>query len=164
MREALRQLEGRGLVEADDAGGMHVVRLDGEEVAESLQARAVLEALSSGAAARRHGAGDVDDRALAELIRLAGAADVYGDRGFHLAISRLAGNRPVHDALSRTWDRLVVGARQPDPWAQELESQARRGRDEHLELAGAIASGDDERASATASRHALAEAQLLSSR
>src|SRR3954469_10681440 len=53
LREALRTLEGEGLLVANASGGMRVIALDAEAVGGLLEVRAALEALSAGLAARR---------------------------------------------------------------------------------------------------------------
>src|SRR5688500_11524757 len=63
LREALRRLEGEGLLVADDAGGMRVIEVDGSDLTATLELRAALEALSAGLAARRVREGEVVPRA-----------------------------------------------------------------------------------------------------
>jgi DNA-binding GntR family transcriptional regulator len=148
VREVLRQLAGDGLLVANESGGMRVVSLDADELAETLQVRAALEALSAGLAAGRVRDGDLDAGAVRALGRLADTADLLADRAFHRALDALAANRPAHHALARLWDRLLVAA--PD---LPVTAQAAR---EHHELLAAIAAGDEDEATALARRHVLA--------
>src|SRR4051794_32170530 len=53
VREVLSRREGEGLVVANESGGMRVVSIDAQELADALRARAALEALSAGLAAER---------------------------------------------------------------------------------------------------------------
>src|SRR4051794_35883276 len=52
LREAMRKLEGEGLLVAG-GGAMRAVSLDGDDLTATLQVRATLEALSAGLAAER---------------------------------------------------------------------------------------------------------------
>jgi DNA-binding GntR family transcriptional regulator len=160
VREVLRQLEGDGLLVANPAGGMRVVELDGSELAETLEVRASLEALTAELAARRARAGDVPDGALGGLQRLVDAAAAatgldaaVADRHLHRAIDALAGNRPAHEALTRIWDRLLVAAAQ----AGDRPARGATADREHRELVTAITAGDAAEAAAIARRHVLAE-------
>jgi DNA-binding GntR family transcriptional regulator len=156
LREAMRRLEGEGLLVADDEGGMHVLQLGPAEVAATLELRAALEALSAGLAARRVREGRAPAAVLHELEELAPAAPgatpqdaVLADRAFHRAVSALGANRPAHDALNHAWDRLVLAAVH-GRWSP-------RGADaEHRDLLAAILAGDEEHAAAEARRHVLA--------
>lgn len=163
LREALRQLEGDGLLVANPSGGMRVVRLDHEELVATLHVRAALEALSAGQAAQRVRDGDTAPAAVRRLATFAQAADaaartrgpdgaVLADRTFHRALDALAANGPCREALTRIWDRLVVAAAQPDVPPR----RAGAGRDDHRALLAAIAAGDEHEASAMARRHVLA--------
>jgi DNA-binding GntR family transcriptional regulator len=160
VREVLRQLEGRGLLVANESGGMRVAILDAEDVAATVLVRAELEALSAHLASGRVEDGTLpaaDVRALADLADAAEAATrihgaeaaVLADRTFHRALGGLAGNRPCHDALDRLWDRIVVAAWQsPPPRAGNADA-------EHRDLLDAIAAGDAPRAAGAARRHVL---------
>ena len=53
LREALRRLEGEGILVASHSGAMRVIAIDRDALRETVQARAALEALSAGLAARR---------------------------------------------------------------------------------------------------------------
>ncbi len=158
LREALRLLEGRGLVVANHSGGMRVVELDEERLVDTLHTRAALEELSAAAAARRRRDGELGDEALRELGVLADAvaapmrsptaeSAVLADRNLHLAISRLAGNRPCHEILDRLWDLLVLAA----TWSAEPAGRSQG----HGDLLAAIRDGDEETAAGLARRHAL---------
>jgi DNA-binding GntR family transcriptional regulator len=152
LREAMRRLEGEGLLVGNDGGGLRVISLDGDDVAATLQVRATLEALSAGLAAERVRLGHARESALAELSALAEAESLVGDRHFHRAVATLGGNQQARDALNRLWDRLVLAAANDVPGTQRLAA----ANGDHHELVGAITAGDDAAASALAARHALA--------
>ncbi len=162
LREALRQLEGDGLLVANASGGMRVVRLDQEELVATLHVRAALEALSAGQAARRVKAGQTAPATVRRLAAFADTADaaalpgardpaVLADRTFHRALDALAANGPCREALTRIWDRIVVAALQPEA----PPHRAARPDDGHRTLLAAVAAGDEHEAAAVARRHAL---------
>jgi GntR family transcriptional regulator of vanillate catabolism len=163
VREVLRQLEGHGLLEANESGGMRVVALDARELAGTLEVRGALEALSARLAAARIADGRIASAAVRALGGLADAADaalrggapadaVLADRAFHRALDALAANRAGHDALDRLWDRIVVATSAPAARRQPAELADR----DHRELLAAVAAGDGAHAAAIAQRHALA--------
>jgi DNA-binding GntR family transcriptional regulator len=124
VREALRQLEGDGLLIANADDGMRVVELREDDLIAALQVRAALEELSAGLAAERVRDGRVPAGALSRLSELAdaaeaaarsGAAGAPADRNFHRALAALAANQPCRDALARIWDRIVVASLQSAP-------------------------------------------------
>lgn len=164
VREALRLLEGRGLLVANHSGGMRVIALDSDELAEAIEVSAALEALSAAEAARRSRHSRLATRTLRRLPGLIDAVEVatahdrveealFADRTFHLAVSALAGNRPCHATLDHLWDRILVARLQSRPSHPRPASASR----DHHELIASIAGGDGDEASETARRHALAE-------
>jgi DNA-binding GntR family transcriptional regulator len=163
VREALRQLEGDGLLIANADGGMRLVRLGEDDLIDALRVRAALEGLSAGLAAERLADGRAPVESLSRLGALADAADaaarsgpaeeaVLADRNLHRALDALAGNDPCHDALLRIWDRIVVATLQSAASARPPASADR----EHRRLLAALAAGDASEASAIARHHALA--------
>ena len=99
VREALRRLEGEGLLVSDDDGGMRLVAFAERELAETLQLRDALEQLSVRLAAESATAYD--------LARLR-ALDGHADRHFHRAVAALAGNLECVRALDAVWDKVVI--------------------------------------------------------
>ena len=163
IREALRRLEGEGLLVADDAGGMRVVALGAAEVEAALQVRAGLEELSAALAAGAVADGAAAASRLAELERLAAAADdaasggapepaILADRHFHRALAALGANRLCRDTLEHVWDRLVLASAHAVPAARRI---AQPGPD-HPDLVAAILDGDAGETAGIARRHALA--------
>jgi DNA-binding GntR family transcriptional regulator len=159
VREALRRLESRGLL-ASDGRGLHVARLDDDELRSALLTRSSLEALHAGLAAERSRAGEVAPAQLRYLRELARAAArpaagqrrraLNDDRAFHRAIDVLAAS-PVGTAiLDALWDRLMVGVPRRTRARTEDETTS---RDEHRAILDAIAAGKPRRAREAATRH-----------
>jgi DNA-binding GntR family transcriptional regulator len=161
LREALRRLEGEGLLVASHSGAMSVVAIDDDVLREAVQTRAALEGLSAGLAARGVRDGAVAAGALETLAALAGAADsaarsapaiagAMADRNLHRAVDALGANRPAQRALAAIWDRLILA---------EVHGLAgpRRGRPGHASLLDAIAAGDEDEAAGAARRHVLGD-------
>ncbi len=162
LREALRRLEGEGLLVADPAGGMRVITLGPGEVADTLELRIALEASSAASAARSVQDGHAAPRALDDLQLLADAAQsaerhgngeavLLADRHFHRAVTALGAGRPCRDALDHAWDRLFVATANS---VVAPEAIAVLGH-EHVALLAAIQAGDEDDASQIARRHVL---------
>jgi len=151
LREALRRLEGEGLLIADASGGMRVVEIGEAELEATLALRAPLEALSTGLAAAAVRDGDAADSTLRTLETLASAPGdaVLADAHFHRAIAALHANQPCRDALDRVWDRIVLAA-------AHRVSATRAGTAGHRQILAAVTAGDQATASALARDHALA--------
>jgi DNA-binding GntR family transcriptional regulator len=159
LREALRRLEGEGILVSSHRGAMRVIELDDEALRETVQARAALEGLNAGLAARRVRDGATPAGALRTLEALAedaNAATAAGptvaaamaDRNFHRAVDALGANRPAQRALAAIWDRLILAhvhrlAGTPPPNAH------------HAPLVGAIVAGNESEAADAARRHVL---------
>jgi DNA-binding GntR family transcriptional regulator len=163
MREALRRLEGEGILVSSHSGAMRVLEIDHDTLGETVHARAALEGLSAGLAARRFRAGAAARGALPTLQTLADAADsatrngtavaaAMADRNFHRAVDALGANRPAQRALAAIWDRLILA---------EVHRVAGTppANPHHGPLLDAIAAGDEAGAAAAARRHVLAPAE-----
>jgi DNA-binding GntR family transcriptional regulator len=159
LREALRRLEGEGLLVSGHSGAMRVVEIDDDVLCETLQARAALEGLSAGLAARRLRDGAAAAGALGTLEALAEAADsaariatavaaAMADRNFHRAVDALGANGPGQRALAAIWDRLIL--------AEVHGLGGTRASSDHRPLLRAIAAGDEVQAADAARRHVLA--------
>jgi DNA-binding GntR family transcriptional regulator len=159
LREALRRLEGEGLLVSGHSGAMRVVEIDDDVLRETLQARAALEGLSAALAARRLRDGAAAAGALGRLEALAEAADAaartgtavaaaMADRNFHRAVDALGANGPGERALAAIWDRLIL--------AEVHRLGATRASSDHRPLLHAIAAGDEAQAADAARRHVLA--------
>ncbi len=112
VRDALRQLERDGLVEADGRGTYHVLRWGPEEVAQLYGVRLLLEPPATARAAGRLGAEE-----LAELRHLHGALEKVARAGdtdafveynqqFHFCIYRACGNPRLVRAIEAVWSGL----------------------------------------------------------
>lgn len=168
LREALRQLEGRGLVAADRRRGLRVAGLSDGELRDALRTRAVLEGLSAETAAERAANGRLAPIAFRELRDIADAADTATrsgnlgrataeNRAFHTAITTLAANPVCIDVLERLWDRITVAT------ARSLSPPDRVDvvDEEHHRIVDAVQEGDPEGAAAAARGHVLATLEVL---
>ncbi|MGM1062005.1 GntR family transcriptional regulator [Saccharothrix sp. Mg75] len=170
VREALRRLEGDGLVRAARRG-VTVVELGGKALRDAYLVRASLEALTAELAARRHRAGELSPASLGRLVEHADLADratrqgdlvagVRHNRAFHRCVAVLADNPPALEVLDRTWDQIVVSTR------ASLTAPARPALvdDEHRRLIAAITAGDPDAAATHAREHVLSTADVLTGR
>ena len=164
MREALRRLEGEGLLRSDNRR-LHVVDLDGRELAGALRMRAALEAMHAELAAERMRDGHIAPAQIRDLEARAAAAAAAEDRIeaarhnrlFHRGVNALADNPVSFDALELLWDRILLST------ARSLSSPERVAAvdREHAELLSAVTSGDAARASAIARAHVLATLEAI---
>jgi DNA-binding GntR family transcriptional regulator len=161
MREALRRLEGEGILVSSHTGAMRVVEIDPDVLRETVQARAALEGLSAGLAARRFRDGAAPADARGTLETLAAAADdgarggapvaaALADRNFHRAVDALGANRAGQHALAAIWDRLILAE------VHRLAGTPRANA-HHGPLLDAILAGDEAEAADAARRHVLAD-------
>jgi DNA-binding GntR family transcriptional regulator len=159
LREALRRLEGEGILVSSHSGAMRVIEIDPDVLRETLEARAALEGMSAGLAARRFRDGAVPAGARGTLETLAEAADsaacgdtaveaALADRNFHRAVDALGANRAGQHALAAIWDRLILAK------VHRLAG-APRGNARHGPLLDAIVAGNEAEAADAARRHVL---------
>jgi DNA-binding GntR family transcriptional regulator len=162
VREALRALEGRGLV-ASSGRGLLVHQLEGAQLRSALLTRASIEGLHASLAARRADAGEI---APAELRRLSALADesdlslregrrqasLEFNRRFHQTIDTLADSPVGADVLDELWDRIIVATGRSIVAAD----RAAVVDAEHRAVLSAIKAGDPELARETAADHVLA--------
>jgi DNA-binding GntR family transcriptional regulator len=159
LREALRRLEGEGILVSNHSGAMRVVEIDDEALREAVQARAALEGLSAGLAARRVRDGGVPASALRTLEARARDADAAGrsgatvaaamaDRNFHRVVDAIGANRPAQRALAAIWDRLILAEVHRLAGAPPANAH-------HGPLLDAIVDGDAAEAADAARRHVL---------
>ncbi|MBO2438453.1 GntR family transcriptional regulator [Actinomadura nitritigenes] len=167
VREALRRLEGDGLVEGTGRGVV-VNALTPERLGHAYEVRAALEALTAELAADRQRAGrvppaDLDDlerhAVLLEEVTAAGDLDraIGLNRGFHRGIAEMAGNPIALETLDRLWDQIIVSTRDSLAAPDRPDTVA----DEHRRLLRAIAQGDRELAGRIAGDHARATRATL---
>lgn len=157
IREALIELELRGMVEFDDRGRTRVPTLTAGDLREILAVRTAIDPLAARLAAQRQDAGSlsameqnlaatIEAKTLAELSRL--------DTEFHGLIMRAAGNR----RLQACWN--VLG-HQVELWISQMQRQREalspdtHGRTvaTHDEILHVIRAGDAEQAELLARQH-----------
>lgn len=159
VREALQRLHSEGLVFAEGRG-VRVRVLPLEELVELFTARAGLEGWAAFQAASRVQAGLVPPAQLAELDRLAEAADTLtstgeiergadANRAFHERIVALADNSPISATLSQWWDRTVVSTRHTIRTPQRVAAVDA----EHTRILDALRRGDAAAARDAAQNH-----------
>lgn len=150
LREALRRLEGEGLLTRQTGGLLFVKRIGVEEFLEVLQLRRLLEGEAAAGAAGRMPAGVIADlRArIAALVAAGGrpdAARLKIDLNLHRAVVDAAGNASLARLLQDLRRRMLLFATPP---AQPEQACA-----DYLAILDALASGDAEAARAAMARH-----------
>src|SRR4051794_38099739 len=97
LREALRRLEGEGILRSSHSGAMRVIEIYDDVLREALEARAALEGLSAGLAACRLRNGAAAAGALRTLQTLADTADAAARTG--TAVAAAMADRNFHRAV-----------------------------------------------------------------
>lgn len=146
VREALRALEGTGLVEVLPRRGAYVSKVDTDSVRQLLELRSVIEAYAAETAARIRT--DDDLVALRSCIERGRAATADNDvvsaaschRDFHIAIEHAARNEYLETVVSplRHQTEMV--------FSMLVDSRGVTGWDEHQRILDAIADSDPETA------------------
>jgi DNA-binding GntR family transcriptional regulator len=157
IREALIELELRGMVEFDARGRTRVPTLTPADLREILDVRTAIDPLAAALAAR-HAKKPLLDKLEASITATAQAATLAAvshlDTQFHAGIVQAAGNR----RLLMCWNVLES---QVELWLTQMqvhrEAMNHDTRDQtvagHRDLLEAIRSGDPARAEAEARRH-----------
>ncbi len=153
IREAIRALEGTGLVEVIPRRGAYVTRIDPDQASQLLELRAVLEAYAAQRAALRRTADDL--RALQHCIDAGRRASERGDlvkaasfhREFHLVIERSAANEYLDGAVGplRHQTEMI--------FSMLSDRRAMTSWDEHQAIYDALAAGDADLARQATQRH-----------
>lgn len=162
IREALRGLQGSGLV-VSDGRSLRVLRMSEVEVRSALLMRSSLEALHAELAANRLNEGEISEAQLRRLRELADGAEratnaddlplaVERNRAFHRAVDELASSPVSAAAAANLWDRILVATQRSLRTAERREAVSR----EHRDILEAIEAGDVTAASAAASAHVRA--------
>jgi DNA-binding GntR family transcriptional regulator len=153
LREALRRLEGRGLVERLPHAGVRVVQLTQTDLIELYEMREPLEGMACRLAAER-----MSDEEIAQLRSLLqehrstqGSPEAaHGILDFHLLIARASRSRRLEQLLSQDLYSLIRLSRLRS--AQKAPRVARAGN-EHLRILDAIEERDAELAELLMRRH-----------
>ncbi|MCB1390339.1 MAG: GntR family transcriptional regulator [Rhodobacteraceae bacterium] len=156
VREAIRQLEGDGLVAHVPRLGASVRQLDPGEVTELYEMRGVLEGTAARLAART--ASDVERAELdginAEMAAAQGnPARLYElNRQFHAALLDAARNRYLARSVAGLQKTLLLLG----PTTMEQEDRARDAVDEHAAVLDALRARDETGAEQAMRRHVAA--------
>jgi DNA-binding GntR family transcriptional regulator len=153
VREAIRALEGTGLVEVIARRGAYVSRLDPRQLHQLLELRSVIEAYAAQQAA--HNRTDADLDALRTCLSDGRAATARNDlvaaaalhRQFHIEIERASGNEYLEAVVAplRHKTELV--------FSMLADSRGVTGWDEHQRIFDAIEAGEAENAQAFTYAH-----------
>ena len=165
LREALRQMQQEGLVEAGERGRLTVRTLSDAEILDMFAVRAALEGLAAFIVSGRA------DRA-ALVVRLQAALDaldeakgsindmVEVDLAFHRLLCELTGN----PTLVRTWEALSGSIRMSIMFAGTEKALGNMSVPRHQVVIDAIATGDPDAARAAVDEHMAEAAQNLLAR
>jgi DNA-binding GntR family transcriptional regulator len=162
VREALRDLEGLGVVEITAFRGARVRRPTRGELLDALAVRSELESLAARLAAPRMTSADIDDLGghVDEMRRAAAAGDVLAetvaDATFHGRIMDIAGNA----TLKRVWAQLEPMARTYITMTIVTDDRQRIA-DLHPPVLAALCQRDPEAASDAVGRHFADAAGML---
>jgi GntR family transcriptional repressor for pyruvate dehydrogenase complex len=176
FREAMSQLEARGLVEVRHGVGTRVAERSREAVAGSLtlllrrsrsgtrdllEARRILETEAAGLAAERASPSVLDslDAALESMRRPTASPEEYteGDLRFHIALV-LASQNAVLAALAES---LREALRESISATFEVDGRTARRLADHERILAAVRSGDPAAARAAVARHLAATEETL---
>jgi DNA-binding GntR family transcriptional regulator len=154
LREALRQLQQEGLIEAAERGRLRVRTLSSAEITDMFVVRAALEGLAAGLLAERPDRGEVVQRLEAALELLAASTGsisemVEIDLAFHRTLCELTGN----SALVHSWEGIAGSIRMSIMFAGPERATTNMSVPRHQVLVDAIASGDPDAARRAMDEH-----------
>ena len=147
LREALRQLQQEGLVEAGERGRLMARTVHDHEIAQIFQVRAALEGLAAELLCHLEDRSEVVAELTAALQAMADSADdvhelVETDMDFHRRLCELAGNT----ALVQSWDVLAGSIRMSIMVAGVDRAVSNMAVPRHESILDAVRDGDAERA------------------
>jgi DNA-binding GntR family transcriptional regulator len=164
VREALRELQGEGLVVIEPNRGARVRGIDIGFVENLFEIRTALEVMMVRRAAQRATAGDIarlraiEDLLESEIVRENYAAVVSQNRAFHREINRIADNVDALPMLDRHWTLLAALWRNFGYGAERFAGVS----NDHRHVIAAMEANDEEAASAIMAGHAAkAKRELL---
>jgi DNA-binding GntR family transcriptional regulator len=165
LREALRQLQQEGLVEAGERGRLTVRTLSDQEILDMFAVRAALEGLAAFIVSGRTDHGPLIAQLQAALDALEAARGsikqmVEIDLNFHRLLCELTGNT----TLLRTWEALAGSIRMSIMFSGTDKAVTNMSVPRHQKLIDAIATGDPDVARAAVDTHMAEAAQNLLAR
>ena len=165
MREALRQLQQEGLVEAGDRGRLTVRTLTDAEILDMFEVRAALEGLAAAIVSARPDLVALVAKLQVALDALESARGsinhmVEVDLAFHRLLCELTGNI----TLVRTWEALAGSIRMSIMFAGTDRAVANMSVPRHQQVVDAIATGDPHIARNAVDEHMREAAQNLLNR
>jgi len=162
LREALRQLQQEGLVEAGERGRLTVRTLSDAEILDMFAVRAALEGLAAAIVAGLPDRPALVPRLQAALDALEAASGsinhmVEIDLQFHRVLCELTGNT----TLVRTWEALAGSIRMSIMFAGTDKAVTNMSVPRHQQVIDAIATGDPAVARDAVDQHMREAAQNL---
>lgn len=143
IRDALRRLEGDGLVQITPRRGARVVGFTADEIDSIYDLRAVLEGLAARWAAER---GDVDLDAMTRLAERMEAVALTGERHeigqLNLSFHRLVHDQAGNPLLTRTLQHVIATALVHGAFAAYTPQELARSFGHHRELVEALRARD----------------------
>jgi len=165
LREALRQLQQEGLVEAGERGRLTVRTLSDAEILDMFAVRAALEGLAAATVSARPDNGELLAQlqdALDKLDAASGSINhmVEVDMAFHRLLCESTGNL----TLVRTWEALAGSIRMSIMFAGTDKALSNMSVPRHQQIIDAIATGDPDTARAAVDQHMREAAENLLTR
>ncbi len=162
LREALRQLEGRGLVERLPHAGVRAIFLSRTDLIELYEMREPLEGMACRLAAERMSDADIAQMRHVLQQHRAGktlkAEASHGEFDFHILVAQACRSRRLEKLLCHDLYSLVRLSRLR---IAQLAPRAIGAADEHLSIMNAIANRDPELAEMLMRRHIAAARKHL---
>lgn len=160
LREALRHLAAEGLVQLESHRDARVASLTADEARDLYVLRENLDPLAAGLAADSRTEADITaiQATLAHLTPLHDAADLAAmaaHREFHRAIYTASHNPLLIGILEGLWDKADRYRQVGLQSQKDSEKDRERVREEHIQIADAVISGDPLRAKEAMQRHVV---------